>query len=443
MPNIAEFKQIIKHTPIDQALMLIGIHGVGKSEIIKQMFEEQGYGVITLFLGQNDVGDIVGLPDRTEVEFTYGGKKMMKKITEFCPPKWWPRDDKAKMIVFLDEFNRGKPEVYQCIFDMVLNRKLNGLPLPEETRIIVAMNPSGDDYNYDVIDLDPALWDRFNVYNFKPSSEEWIDYAIKSKHHKLVIGFINKHKEFLDPPSRFKNGNATGGSSSNLDLQVSSDNIYPSRRSWTRVSKILQHTIGIEKNEELLTTMLMGIVGTGATGAFRHYIKESTKNITAGKIVTGWDNDVSVAVRLLNNVEVTSLNKEIAIYLSENENVLFDASSAKEAGKYATNVGYYLKAINIEIAANFIDLLMAANKERCKWPDKLMRLNGNMIANLLHDVTVGKSEHDKKVAQMVNEDKESQESSYKESEDFGDTKKPDDDEDGFDDISSEIDDLTK
>jgi MoxR-like ATPase len=51
---------------------------------------------------------------------------------------------------------------------MVLNRKLKGLSLPEHTRIVSAMNPIGDEYDYDLRNFDPALYDRFNVYTFIP-----------------------------------------------------------------------------------------------------------------------------------------------------------------------------------------------------------------------------------------------------------------------------------
>jgi MoxR-like ATPase len=43
--------------------MLTGKHGIGKSQILKQFFEERGQKVVILFLGQmSDPGDLIGLP---------------------------------------------------------------------------------------------------------------------------------------------------------------------------------------------------------------------------------------------------------------------------------------------------------------------------------------------------------------------------------------------
>jgi len=349
MPNIAEMKRIFNVMPIDQAIMLIGIHGIGKSEIVKQIFENDGYVVITFFLGQMaDAGDLIGLPDRTEVEFKYNGATVKQKITEFCPPKWWPRDSDAKVVVFMDEFNRGKPEVYQCIFDMVLNRKLNGLELPKHTRIIAAMNPIGDEYDYDVEELDPALYDRFNVYLFHPDADEWLDYAMKTKHNKYVIGFISKNTSFLDPPSMAK------------DRKLGE--VYTSRRSWTRVSDLMDANPGIEKIEDgsFLKTVLMGIVGVGATAKFAQYIKEAATNLSGAKIVTGWDRNIQMEIKQMNNSDIIHLNKEIVIYIETQEKTLFDASSKKEAERYSSNVAKYLHTIPPELAAEFYNHITEA-----------------------------------------------------------------------------------
>lgn len=389
MPNIAEMRDIIKYTPINQAMLWVGIHGIGKSEVIKDIFQEQGYAVITLFLGQMaDAGDILGLPDRTEIEFEYNGQSVRQKITEFCPPKWWPRSSDTKLIIFMDEFNRGKPEIYQCVFDMVLNRKLNGLDLPKYTRIIAAMNPIGDEYDYDVTDLDPALIDRFNVYEFKPDHNEWLDWAIKNKCHKYVIGFISKHFAQLDPPvaSVRKTGE-----------------VYPSRRSWKRVSDIMnEHNELMQGDMILFKTMIMGIVGKGAMGMFAHYIKENSKNISAGKIVTGWDNTVAVQVKTLSNQEMVHTNTEIAIYLETNEAVLFDAGG-KEASLYAMNVEKYLKCLPKEIAANFFDHVTNAENKGNKWADKLLSANQKLV-DWFVDVLHGQTEADKQLKENLNPD---------------------------------------
>jgi hypothetical protein len=376
---------VISKTPIDQAIMLVGIHGVGKSEFIKKYFEKQGYAVIMLFLGQMaDAGDLIGLPDRSTVTFKYGDEEVTQKITEFCPPKWWPRQDDAKLVIFLDEFNRGKQEVYQCIMDMALNRQLNGLNLPKDTRIIAAINPLDDKYGYQVTELDPALLDRFNVYGFRPSHSEWIDWALSNGVHTNVLGFISKYgANYLDPPADGKPGV-----------------VYPSRRSWVRVSDILNKNpeLLIEQGFVTLRDICVGIIGQSAASKFYSYIKEQQKGINPGSIVTRWDEKIEQDVKSLNNQELLILNKQLALHLEENEAQYFDIAGLKHREAFAYNVWQYLKTVPREIMADFYDYIAEAYNadNRKEWAEKLLDSNIQGLVDNFIDIVHGKTEEDKK-----------------------------------------------
>jgi len=367
--SISRWDKILTVTPIEQALMAVGIHGIGKSEFFTKWHEDHGFAVITLFLGQMaDAGDVIGLPDRTEVEFRYKGQVLKQKITEFCPPKWWPRDEDVKLLLFLDEFNRGKQEVYQCIQDMTLNRKLNGLELPAQTRIIAAQNPLDDKYGYQVTEIDPALWDRFNVYGFSPEAKEWIHWAMDNKVHRHIIGFLTKNTVELDPPANGKMGV-----------------VYPSRRSWVRLSNILKNHPQILGEDELilLRELAEGIVGSAATSKLFTFLKENFKGLNPGRVVTNWNEEVEEIVKQMDNQSKLAFNAELAIHLEENEKDYFDIAGAKQKEKYAYNIYQYLKTVPREIMADFYDYVGDATTERKKgWPSKLLDCN---IQGLVHD----------------------------------------------------------
>ena len=162
--NTTELRALLDLTPAEQNIMLVGNHGIGKSEILTEYFSEKGMTVVPLFLGQmSDPGDLIGIPNRNDAT----GK------TEFMPPYWFPLDGKP-IVLFLDELNRARPEVLQTIMDLALNRKLAGQSLPEGSRIISAVN-AGDQYQ--LTDLDPALVSRFNVVGFRPTVQEWLLWA--------------------------------------------------------------------------------------------------------------------------------------------------------------------------------------------------------------------------------------------------------------------------
>jgi len=367
MPGITEISEIFDCTPIDQAILLEGIHGVGKSEWLTAKFEECGYKVVTMFLGQTaDAGDIIGLPDRKTIQIEYDGETIDQVITEFCPPKWWPFNKDEKLIIFFDEFNRGKPEVYQCIMDMVLNRKLNGFDLPTETRIIAAMNPNGEEYDYDVTILDRALLDRFNKYEFKPTTDEWIDWAVKNKVNNYIIGYISKNSTDLDPPKE-------------LSDELLNE-VHPSRRSWKRVSDILEADPSIINREnKIFETILYGVIGRGVSGKFMSYLRKAAKGINPGLIVTGWTGDLQTRVLDLANTELTTLNKELARWLSEEFVGLCEASSEKTLLQYARNVGSYLETIPNELCVDFLSYILESHNDGEKWGEFLLSKNDKLL----------------------------------------------------------------
>ena len=190
--NISELKETLELTPSTQNIMLVGKHGIGKSEILTSFFNEKGLKVVTLFLGQMaDPGDIIGIPSKVEKQDA-AGKATAR--TDFTPPYWFPQDGQP-IVLFLDELNRARPEILQTVMDLTLNRKLAGKALPEGSHVISAVN-EGEEYQ--LTDLDPALVSRFNIYEFKPTVEEWLNWAAGQKLDERVVNFIQDNPTWLD-----------------------------------------------------------------------------------------------------------------------------------------------------------------------------------------------------------------------------------------------------
>ena len=238
--NTTELLQLLDITPADQNLLLVGKHGIGKSEILTDYYAKQGMPVVALFLGQmSDPGDLIGIPNKNEET----GK------TDFMPPYWFPLDGKP-IVLFLDELNRARPEILQTIMDLALNRKLAGRELPKGSRIISAVN-AGDQYQ--LTDLDPALVSRFNIVNFRPTVQEWLLWAKKSGVDNRVIDFIQEEQMWLDKDPDAREGEDTG-----LDKT-------PDRRGWKRVSDIIKKAGELNP---LLTKAISSVVGPKAASAF-------------------------------------------------------------------------------------------------------------------------------------------------------------------------------
>ena len=253
--NTTELIQLLDITPADHNVILVGKHGIGKSEILTEYYARKGMPVVALFLGQmSDPGDLIGIPNKNEET----GK------TDFMPPYWFPLDGKP-IVLFLDELNRARPEILQTIMDLALNRKLAGRKLPEGSRIISAVN-AGDQYQ--LTDLDPALVSRFNIVNFRPTVQEWLLWARKADVDGRVIDFIQENQVWLDKDPDAREGEDTG-----LDKT-------PDRRGWKRVSDIIRETGELN---QLLTKAISSVVGPKAASAFMSSV--SSRKIVSGREV--------------------------------------------------------------------------------------------------------------------------------------------------------------
>lgn len=355
MPGIRDITKIIESTPQDQPVCLVAPHGVGKSEFITEHFTRKGYRVETKFLGQMaDEGDLSGFPYK-EMQ-----GKTMKMF--FAEPFWWPKHDE-KFVLFLDELNRAKPELRQCVMDLVLNKMLNGRRLPKDSYIIAAINPSHESGYYDVDDLDPALIDRFNTYEFQPNIDEWLDWAVVKKVHSTVLSFIAKNNALLFTDIK----------------SAKSGDVNPSPRSWKRVSDFM-NKLGDVNDIKFIKTWCGGIVGLAATSHFVRHLKENDRGITAGKVITNWNPSIEKKLKDINISDTVILNREIILWMNNHENEV--KSSKRLAEQYSTNLKSYLDTINQEAAGQFWSVIINKSDE-IQWPRYLMSGNTKLSEKIL------------------------------------------------------------
>lgn len=281
--NTKQLYYILDHTPESQNIMLIGKHGIGKSRILEDYFSSRGAKVVILFLGQmSDPGDLIGLPEKNEKT----GK------TDFMLPYWFPTDDKP-IVLFLDELNRARPEVLQTIMDLTLNRKLAGKSLPENSRIISAVNNGSE---YQLTDLDPALVSRFNIYEFVPSVDDWLLWGEKSGIDERVLSFIQQNPEYLDSDENLsEEGNLVRS---------------PDRRSWERTSDVIKNIKTLDRE---VMPLVAGIIGNKASSLFFKFTNEKN-TVTAKDILTDFDN-ISSKLTELSVPDFAFINKSIYKFL--------------------------------------------------------------------------------------------------------------------------------
>ena len=343
--NSKELFEILKLTPTSQNILLVGKHGIGKSEIITQFYSEKGMKVISFFLGQmSDSGDLIGLMYKNEET----------GISEFLPPFWWPANGEP-IVLFLDELNRARPEILQSIMDLALNKTLAGKRLPDNSVIISAINEGGE---YQLTDLDPALISRFNMYSFKPTVDEWLLWATKKNLDARIIQFISNNKNYLDT----------------LDLKEDSSDLekYPDRRAWVRVSEVITDC---ELLDELKTKLIAGIIGVKAA---LNFVTSLQKNqITPSEILNSFSK-VKSKLESKSLIELSHLNTGLCIFLeSVNEELNTNDTKIKNLEKYI----YWLSEHNFkEVIAHFISELENENYQKM---NQLVFIESNTLGQFI------------------------------------------------------------
>ena len=351
--NITELKETLDLTPSTQNIMLVGKHGIGKSEILTSYFNSKGLKVVTLFLGQMaDPGDIIGIPSKVEKQ---DAKGKATSHTDFTPPYWFPQDDQP-IVLFLDELNRARPEILQTVMDLTLNRKLAGKALPKGSHVISAVN---DGEEYQLTDLDPALVSRFNIYEFRPTVEEWLNWAAGQNLDERVINFIQDNPTWLD-----------GDSSEYKGLDKSAD-----RRAWKHVSDIM---LKVDTINDVHKRIIAGIVGVGAAAAFIQSAQQR-KVITGKDLLLKYDKTMKTVEKYQLH-EYAILNESVFRFL---ENAKLNEREKKLVGE---NLGKYLDYLRSmkkkEALANFTSIFEKGSYEKAI---AFMVVNATTVYEMLNE----------------------------------------------------------
>jgi AAA domain (dynein-related subfamily) len=310
--DVKELIDVLRLTPAQQNVMLIGKHGIGKSEIIRRFYEqERRLNVVAFFLGQmSDPGDLIGLMHKDEQT----GRSV------FLPPYWWPVDGRP-IVLFLDELNRARPEVLQSVYELALNKTLAGKRLPDGSIVVSAVN-AGDEYQ--LTDLDPALISRFNLYEFAPTVEDWLLWAAENDVDPRVTMFIQQNHPFLD-------GDEKAGDE---DLLTANAGLVktPDRRAWVKVSNFVKP---LDRIDDGHIKIIAGMVGTSAALMFKKCLAQALP-VTPEQILLQLDK-CKKRLKDLSLQDLVLLNEQIVLWLNAGR------CPADKADKARANLLGYMK----------------------------------------------------------------------------------------------------
>jgi hypothetical protein len=165
--------------------LLWGSHGIGKTEVAKQIGAALDMEVIYLTFGAcEDVGDIIGLQNFVQVDG--------KEFTEHAAPSWFPKE--GNKLIFIDEFNRANNQIMQAMFPFILEGRLHTHKLPENCKVILAANPPTEDYQVNNFE-DNALFSRMCHLKFEPDHKDFTSFLERSDAPSVFKAYVDNYKE--------------------------------------------------------------------------------------------------------------------------------------------------------------------------------------------------------------------------------------------------------
>ena len=236
-------------------VLVRGRHGIGKSTVVYQLAKERGLPVVERRASQMTEGDLLGLP------------KVEGDVTTWLAPEWLHEACNKPVVLFLDEVDRATMEVRQGIFELCDSRKIAGYELHPDTIIFAAVNGGQHGAQYQVGEMDPAELDRYTVFDVEPTTEDWLAWA-KDNVITEIWDFINHNHQHLEHNDDFE-----------------PNKVYPSRRSWERLSKTLKSMNSQVEASTTLYQLACAFIGFEGAVAFNDFMKNYDRQVTVEDIL--------------------------------------------------------------------------------------------------------------------------------------------------------------
>ena len=225
--------------------LIIGESGIGKTALAKKLANKNNFKLVVIDGNLLKEGEIGGLPTiESYKSIDSNGNFQEKKATIYAVHTKLKEIDEEilngnKVLLFIDEINRCEHTVQQELMNLILNREINGYKLHNNVKILAAMNPSnkyGEDFDYQVVDMDAAQENRFVWLNMENDYIDWISWAIEFGIETEVIEFISTFPEYLQ--------------------KINEEDVRATPRSYERISKTLYK----EKKEIIPRAVFLNVI---------------------------------------------------------------------------------------------------------------------------------------------------------------------------------------
>lgn len=313
----------------DKVPCIIGLQGVGKSDLVRGYAKEQGcvYRELTCSLLQE--GDLAMPYINSSKDVSYAISNIITSLHSEM------KETGKKGILFLDEFNRGSSQVQSEMMNLVLQREIVGYKLDKNLMIVLAMNPSSEmegfeNTEYTVSFSDSAILGRVCSLVLNPVLGDWLAYGKTNENgrdavHPLIRSFLEINRSlFITAEKAGAVNNTPRG------WRMASDILYSYEES--RVDSI-----------PILKNLLSGVLDSSCVDMLVNHIKANgRRNCDCSQLVSeileGKSGAIERAYKLLSDVEIDSMFKLIVDRV------------------------YELGEVSDEVCDRIVDFILLANK---------------------------------------------------------------------------------
>ncbi len=218
--------KIIQNGGLPVSVSVVGVHGIGKTTVVRELATDMGRDFFKLNLSQiTEPSELVGfytkeyqmtkdneddvwctenmIPEYSKTGYIRG---LLSKTTP-CPPDWVV-NLKENGILFLDDFSRGNQLLMQSVMEICNEGTMIGWDLStKKIQVILSENP--DDGEYNVQSVDAAHGSRMVKMNMVWDAKDWAERAEKIGLDERLINFV------LWAPELLENKKSEGISASN------------------------------------------------------------------------------------------------------------------------------------------------------------------------------------------------------------------------------------
>jgi len=173
-------------------IFLMGPPGIGKTDIMRQIAQELGVGLVSYSMTHHTRQSAIGLPFIATKN--YGGKEYSVSeytMSEIIASVYDLMEETGvkEGILFLDEINCVSETLAPAMLQFLQFKVFGRHRVPDGWIVVTAGNPP--EYNNSVREFDIVTWDRLKRIDIEPDYKAWKEYAAETMVHPAIRSYLD------------------------------------------------------------------------------------------------------------------------------------------------------------------------------------------------------------------------------------------------------------